>query len=265
MKETFYIEGMSCAGCKNNVERIIGGMPGVHLAEVDLSNNSVIIDSEQPLTLSTLRSGLSVFDGKYEIDREEFNQTEKQKTRGDIHLPDSVYYCPMFCEGEKSYPSFGSCPICGMDLVFSGIYEESDNAHYLNLVRKFKWSVLFTLPIFFIAMSEMIPGNPLYELMSVNQWNWVQLALSIPVVFYSCRMFFEKAWTSFRTWNLNMFSLIGLGAGVAWLFSVFAIAFPLVFSTRIYNWTWNGPCIFRSCNGYPDLGFVGPNAGSSRP
>jgi Cu2+-exporting ATPase len=72
----------------------------------------------------------------------------------------------------------------------------------------------------------MIPNNPLYDLAEQKWWNWVQFALSIPVVFYATWMFFERAYKSIKTWNLNMFTLIGIGAGVAWIFSVFGMLFP---------------------------------------
>ena len=68
--------------------------------------------------------------------------------------------------------------------------------------------------------------------MPQKQWNWIQFALSIPVVFYATRMFFERAYRSIRTWNLNMFTLIGIGAGVAWLFSVFGMLFPDFFPAQ---------------------------------
>ncbi|MEX2379376.1 MAG: heavy metal translocating P-type ATPase, partial [Vicingaceae bacterium] len=95
-----------------------------------------------------------------------------------------------------------------------------------KLSKKFWIATAFTLPIFFIAMSEMIANNPLYDVMEQKQWNWVQFFLSIPVVFYATWMFFERAYRSIKTWNLNMFTLIGIGAGVAWIFSVFALLFP---------------------------------------
>lgn len=72
----------------------------------------------------------------------------------------------------------------------------------------------------------MIPNNPLYKIVDQKIWNWVQFFLSLPVVFYATWIFFERAWRSIKTWNLNMFTLIGIGAGVAWIFSVFAILFP---------------------------------------
>ena len=72
----------------------------------------------------------------------------------------------------------------------------------------------------------MIPNKPLYDIMEQESWNWIQFGLSIPVVFYATWIFFERAYKSIKTWNLNMFTLIGIGAGVAWLFSVFGMLFP---------------------------------------
>jgi Cu2+-exporting ATPase len=173
------------------------------------------------------------------------------------------FYCPMQCEGDKMYDEPGDCPVCGMDLV-EEVYaksmgatqytcpmhpevvqnspascpkcgmelvpkeadESAEEKKYRSLKKKFWLSVAFTLPIFIIAMSEMIEGNPLYEWMDIKIWNWIQFGLSLPVVFYTTRMFFERAWRSLKTMNLNMFTLIGIGAGVAWLFSVFALIFP---------------------------------------
>jgi Cu2+-exporting ATPase len=80
-----------------------------------------------------------------------------------------------------------------------------------------------------MAMSEMLNNNPLYDIMEQKYWNWIQFALSIPVVFYATWMFFRRAWTSIKTLNLNMFTLIGIGSGIAWIFSVFAMIFPNVF------------------------------------
>lgn len=139
------------------------------------------------------------------------------------------YSCPMHPEIIRDQP--GACPICGMDLVQIAGNDSSDedDQTYDRLLRKFKIAALFTVPIFLISMSEMIPGNPLFKLMELKYWNWVQFALSIPVVFYATWMFFERAWRSVVTWNLNMFTLIGIGAGVAWLFSLLALLFPNIF------------------------------------
>lgn len=84
---------------------------------------------------------------------------------------------------------------------------------------------MFTVPLFILSMGEMIPGNPIGQVITANMSGWVQLFLTIPVVFYAAWMFFERAWTSFRTWNLNMFSLIGLGAGAGF----YTVSLPYVF------------------------------------
>ena len=133
----------------------------------------------------------------------------------------------MHPEVEKEEP--GDCPICGMDLVPKQPDATSEEKNYKKLIKKFWMAVAFTLPIFLIAMSEMIPENPLYTVLEQTYWNWIQFALSLPVVFYATWMFFERAYKSVMSWNLNMFTLIGIGAGVAWLFSVFGLLFPQVF------------------------------------
>ncbi len=203
---------------------------------------------------------------------EEINEVKKQTLIRPVNTAANnsggKYYCPMHCEGDKLYdkpgncpvcgmnlekiPSaqpkkmqytcpmhpeivkdaLGSCPICGMDLVPMQSGEEDENKTYKELLKKFKIAVLFTLPILLIAMSDMIPGNPLHKIMDQENWNWVQFGLSIPVVFYACWMFFERAWKSIITWNLNMFTLIGIGTGVAFLFSVIAMLFPDVFPAQ---------------------------------
>ncbi|AUC79412.1 copper-translocating P-type ATPase [Nonlabens sp. MB-3u-79] len=174
-----------------------------------------------------------------------------------------TFYCPMHCEDDKTYNKPGDCPVCGMDLVEEQnlsvttseqwtcpmhpevVKDESgacpicgmdlvpmqadssaEEKTYQKLLKKFWIALGLTLPIFLIAMSEMIPDNPLYEVMEQKGWNWIQFGLSIPVVFYATWMFFERAYRSIKTWNLNMFTLIGIGASVAWLFSVFGMLFP---------------------------------------
>ena len=134
------------------------------------------------------------------------------------------YTCPMHPEIIKD--EAGSCPICGMDLVPMEPDLSAEEKTYKTLRKKFWIAVVFTLPIFIIAMSEMLTNNPLYDILEQNYWNWIQFVLSIPVVFYATWMFFERAYRSIKTWNLNMFTLIGIGAGVAWLFSVIGMLAP---------------------------------------
>jgi Cu2+-exporting ATPase len=137
-----------------------------------------------------------------------------------------TYACPMHCEGDKVYAQPGNCPVCGMDLVPLTPVETEENKTYLDLKRKMIVATAFTLPIFIIAMTEMMPNNPLLQIMGIKYWNWLQLVLSLPVVFYAGWMFFERAWKSVITLNLNMFTLIGIGTGVAFVFSLAGLFFP---------------------------------------
>jgi P-type Cu+ transporter len=185
-----------------------------------------------------------------------------------VALPDSAsgkYYCPMFCEGEKVYDIAGDCPVCGMDLVKApeliaaktsytcpmhpeivqdqpgdcpvcGMdlvpmrpVDEEENKSYTDLLKKMKVATAFTIPVFIISMTLMFTDNPLMKMLRMNEWNWIQFILTLPVVFYAGWMFFVRAWKSILTWNLNMFTLIGIGTGVAFLFSVAGFLFPQYF------------------------------------
>ncbi|MBE8221890.1 MAG: copper-translocating P-type ATPase [Bdellovibrionales bacterium] len=143
----------------------------------------------------------------------------------------------MHCEGKKVYKTFGDCPVCGMDLVEQPSLSKADNDTsqsseqkiYKALILKMKIAVSFTLPIFIISMGDLIPGNPLTKILDQKSWNLIQFFLSLPVVFYACRMFFVRAYKSIITLNLNMFTLVGIGTGVAFLFSIVALFFPQLF------------------------------------
>jgi Cu2+-exporting ATPase len=137
------------------------------------------------------------------------------------------YTCPMHPEIIQDKP--GDCPICGMDLVPMQPEEEEENKAYQDLLHKMKIALVFTIPVFVISMMEMLHNNPLLQLMETQKWNWVQFILALPVVFYAGWMFFVRAWKSILTWNLNMFTLIGIGTGVAFLFSVAGLLFPQFF------------------------------------
>jgi len=125
------------------------------------------------------------------------------------------YYCPMFCEGDKTYPENVGCPVCGMDLVkITGNDDESEDDTYKNLKKKFWISAAFTLPIFILSMGGMFFKFPFSQKIS----GILQLIFTIPVVFFTGWFLFKRAWISFKSWNLNMFSLIGLGASAAFIY-----------------------------------------------
>ncbi|MDQ7918293.1 heavy metal translocating P-type ATPase [Mesonia sp. MT50] len=267
MKHSYYIGGMSCDGCRKHVEETLSNMEGVSKVSVDLEKEQAEIEMDKHIPLEKFQQALKDDAGGYSIlatkPTDEKKKSGKKSSKHANPASAGVYYCPMHCEGDKTYDKPGDCPVCGMDLVEeqnlsapSGdqwtcpmhpeiVKDEagacpicgmdlvsmqpdvsSEEKTYKKLLKKFWIALAFTLPIFLIAMSEMIPNNPLYDVMEQKWWNWIQFGLSIPVVFYATWMFFERAYRSIKTWNLNMFTLIGIGAGVAWLFSVFGMLFP---------------------------------------
>lgn len=140
-----------------------------------------------------------------------------------------IYTCPMHPEVEQVGP--GSCPKCGMDLEPRDVQPEEDEetAEAKAMTRRFWISLVLTAPVFVIAMSDAIPGRPLERFLSAGAWTWVELALSTPVVLWGGSIFFERAWRSVRTLNLNMFTLIGMGTGVAYAYSLVATVAPGIF------------------------------------
>ncbi|MEW2921605.1 heavy metal translocating P-type ATPase [Muricauda sp. ANG21] len=263
MKHTYHIHGMSCNGCRSHVEETLSKVDGVTGVEVSLEKAEAVIQMEEHIPIETFEEALKNDGGGYSIHAHDHHHPPKKKEEKTVSNGNGTFYCPMRCEGEKTYDEPGDCPVCGMDLVeeqnttssskqqwtcpmHPEVVEDgpgscpkcgmdlvpkepeasAEEKTYKKLLKKFWIAVGFTLPIFLIAMSEMIPDNPLYKLVAPTYWNWVQLGLSLPVVFYATWMFFERAYRSIKTWNLNMFTLIGIGAGVAFVFSILALVFP---------------------------------------
>jgi len=134
------------------------------------------------------------------------------------------YYCPMFCEGDKVYDSNVGCPVCGMDLVKIPEKGEksADQETYKLLRRKFFAALIFTIPVFLLSMGGMWVDFPF----SHNIQGIFELVLSLPVIFYAGWFLLKRGWISFKTWNLNMFSLIALGSAAAFFFSLLALFVP---------------------------------------
>lgn len=260
MTKTYRIKGMSCMGCRTTVENALRGVHGVQDLDISIEEGTAKLTMKHDIPFETLEAAMK--HTHYQI-KEDLDTAEREDSVNKV-TGNGIFYCPMQCEGEKTYAQPGDCPVCGMDLVeqVSRISKnkkytcpmhpevvndqlgacpkcgmdlvemevsEGENKTYRELKCKFFVALAFTLPIFLIAMSEMIPGNPLYQWMPMSFWNWVQFLLSIPVLFYATWMFFIRAYNSVKSWNLNMFTLIGLGAGVAFIFSVIALIFPDIF------------------------------------
>lgn len=135
-----------------------------------------------------------------------------------------IYTCPMHPEIERDEP--GSCPICGMDLEPKFVAaEEEDDPELRRMTQRFWVAVALGLPVFFLAMAPMI-GIPVHHWISPRLSQWIQLVLTTPVVLWAGWPFFVRAGRSLVTWNLNMFTLIALGTGAAFAYSVFAVLAP---------------------------------------
>lgn len=187
------------------------------------------------------------------------------------------YYCPMYCEGDKVYDSNvgcpvcgmdlvkypekktaqytcpmhpeiisdepGSCPICGMDLVrMPDTDDNEEDETYNNLRKKFITSLAFTIPVFILSMGGMFVDFPFsHQLQGIFEF-----ALTLPVLFYSGWFLMKRGWISFKTRNLNMFSLIALGVAAAFVFSITALAFPDIIPHEIRGHNHEIPLYFEA-------------------
>ncbi|UJR83703.1 heavy metal translocating P-type ATPase [Sandaracinus amylolyticus] len=139
-----------------------------------------------------------------------------------------TWTCPMHPEIVRDAP--GSCPICGMALELRTISAETsdENPELADMSRRFWVSTALSVPLLLIAMSDLIPGQPLQHAVSPRLLAIVQLVLATPVVLWGGAPFFHRGWLSVVNRSLNMFTLIALGIGVAWLYSTIALVLAFV-------------------------------------
>ena len=158
-----------------------------------------------------------------------------ERSAGSIPITKTEYICPMDPEVLESEP--GPCPVCGMALEPRvATAEEETNPELADMSRRFWIGLILTVPVLFLAMSEMIPGQPVAGLISVAHSTWVQFWLSTPVVLWCGWPFFQRGWISLLNRSFNMFTLIAMGVGTAYLYSVFATLFP-----EFFPQTFRGP------------------------
>lgn len=150
-----------------------------------------------------------------------------------------IYTCPMHPQIQQDHP--GNCPICGMALEpVTAAADEGPSAELRDMTRRFWVGAGLTIPLVIVAMGRHIPGLHLESWLSPRLLTWVEFILATPVVLWGGWPFFQRAWASVATWpwRLNMFTLIGLGVAVAWLYSVVATLVPGIF-----------PAAFRDAHG----------------
>jgi len=188
-----------------------------------------------------------------------------------VHVPGALYICPMDPEIEQDHP--GSCPICGMALEVSGppvlatrteytcpmhpeiaqdspgncpvcgmaletrtVEVEERNEELIDMRRRFRISLVLAIPVFLLAMIADMAPTLLPDSLPMPVAQWIQFLLATPVVLWCGWPFFLRGWQSLRSWNLNMFTLIAIGVGVAWTYSVVALLFPGIFpASRVHT------------------------------
>ncbi|RPI46261.1 MAG: ATPase, partial [Bacteroidetes bacterium] len=189
--------------------------------------------------------------------------------------PLEKYYCPMRCEGDKTYdkpgdcpvcgmhlvkeerkaspkamytcpmhpeirqPGPGNCPICGMDLVPEKPEASEEEKAYKRMSRKFRIAALLSLPMLIMMIPGVLGVHWFEGITPKKAMGWIQFALTTPIVFYASWDFFKRGWSSIRRWSPNMWTLISIGVGAAYLFSVVAMllpgAFPAEFRDEMGN------------------------------
>lgn len=137
------------------------------------------------------------------------------------------YVCPMHPEVVQDHS--GDCPKCGMALEPRTVTLEEANPELVDMTRRCRMGLVLALPVFVLAMSEMIPGQPLKEILSTKISNWLQFFLATPVVVWVGLPFFQRGWASVVNRSLNMFTLIAMGTGTAYLYSAVATILPGLF------------------------------------
>lgn len=142
----------------------------------------------------------------------------------DIQPGKRIYTCPMHPEIQQDHP--GNCPICGMTLEPKDFTEDTGDYEYRDMLKKFWIGLVLSIPIFILSTGQMIHFFHLQQIFTEKNSRWIQFILSTPVVLWCGWPFFIKAWYSIINRSLNMFSLIALGVGAAYFYSVFAILFP---------------------------------------
>lgn len=197
---------------------------------------------------STAKGGKSTFEGqdyffcnpkcktKFDADPKTYLFKSEAPKEVSATEKDKTYICPMHPEVRQKGP--GSCPICGMALEPEEVsLEEAENPELIDFTKRLKISIPLTIPLLLLAMSDLIPGQPIQH--AIPAWinAGIQFILATPVVLWGGLPFFERGWASLKTRNFNMFTLIALGTGVAYLFSLIGTFFPSVFpeSLRVHG------------------------------
>jgi Cu+-exporting ATPase len=192
----------------------------------------------------TAKGGRSVFEGhdyffcnpkcktKFELNPHAYIHKGTAPVAVNAAEKERIYTCPMHPEIRQKGP--GNCPICGMALEPAEVsLTDEENPELVDFTRRLKVSAALALPLLVLSMSDLIPGQPIQHALSPSLNTGIQLLLATPVVLWGGFPFFERGWASIKSRNLNMFTLISIGTGVAYAFSVVATFFPSLFPASL--------------------------------
>jgi Cu+-exporting ATPase len=170
---------------------------------------------------------------------------DKHTAPSDAMLEGTIYTCPMHPQIRQFGP--GDCPICGMALEPLVVTAETRPNHELaKMSRRFWVGLALTMPVFLLEMGSHIPARGLHSLVSPNISTWIQFGLSTPVVLWGGWPFFQRGWASVVNRSLNMFSLIALGTGTAYIYSLFATFAPGLFPAGFHSMGGTVPVYFEA-------------------
>lgn len=206
--------------------------------------NDVVIDPVCGMKVDpkTAKGGKSHFEGhdyffcnpkcKDKFDKNPLQYLKPESKQVSAADKEKIFTCPMHPEIRQKGP--GSCPICGMALEPEEItLDDQDDPELIDFSRRLKISLALAIPLLALSMSEMIPAISMQHLLPMWVYAGLQLLFSTPVVLWAGRPFFERGWASIKSMNFNMFTLIAVGTGTAYLFSLVATFFPDVFPDSV--------------------------------
>jgi len=171
---------------------------------------------------------------KYHMQKNSHNHSHQRNDNSALQISNRrEYTCPMHPEIVRDEP--GDCPICGMVLEPRAVETEEDNAELNNMTRRFWVSALLAIPVFISAMGAEFWPDVFAMIVQPHARQWIEMILATPVVLWGGWSFFTRGWTSVVSRHLNMFTLIGLGIGVAWVYSVIAVLLPGIFPDSVRN------------------------------
>ncbi|MEZ4815285.1 MAG: heavy metal translocating P-type ATPase [Bdellovibrionota bacterium] len=163
---------------------------------------------------------------KFKAEPQKYLEKKEAKATDSVSN-DKMYTCPMHPEVRQIGP--GSCPKCGMALEPVVADGTEENHELIDMTKRFWVATALALPVFILAMSEMIPGQPLSKLISPHIRVWIEFALATPVCLWAAWPFYVRGINSIKNMSLNMFTLIGIGVSSAYIFSTIALFFPSIF------------------------------------